>query len=92
MKQTRKINRSAIADKLKVSKAAVSQWFSKQFPVDRCPDIERVLNGQMHCEQMRPDVRWIRVPDPEWVAHAGGRPLADLASTRARRRAAARKS
>lgn len=92
MNKKRKVNQSAVAEALTVSKAAVSQWFSKRVPIERCPDVERVLNGTLLCEEMRPDVRWVRVPDPEWVAHAAGRPLADLASARARRRAAVRKS
>jgi hypothetical protein len=48
-------------------------------PADRCPDIERALDGRVTCEQMRPDVRWQRVPDPAWP-HPDGRPCIDVAA------------
>lgn len=46
-------------------------------PIERCPGIERALQGAATVEQLRPDVRWVRVPDPDWP-HPQGRPLADV--------------
>lgn len=50
----------------------------KLLPIERCPALERALNGAATCEQLRPDVRWVRVPDADWP-HPAGRPLADVA-------------
>lgn len=50
----------------------------RQPPPDRCPDIERATAGRLTCEQLRPDVRWQRVPDPDWP-HLAGRPCIDVA-------------
>lgn len=47
-------------------------------PPDRCPDIERATAGRLTCEHLRPDVRWQRVPDPDWPNPAG-RPCIDVA-------------
>ena len=47
-------------------------------PADRCPAIERALDGRVTCEDLRPDVRWHRVPDETWP-HPQGRPLIDAA-------------
>lgn len=47
-------------------------------PPDRCPDIERAMGGRITCEELRPDVRWQRVPDPAWP-HPHGRPCIDVA-------------
>lgn len=48
-----------IADALNVSKATVSQWkLERVVPAERCPDIERLSDGLVRCETMRPDVAW----------------------------------
>ncbi len=44
-----------------------------------CPEIERASNGQVSCEQLRPDIRWHRVEDKAWP-HPTGRPLIDVAA------------
>ena len=71
---------SATATHLRVSPGAVSQWLSghRQTPPDRCPDIERLCGALMTCGQLRPDVRWQRVPDASWP-HVEGRPCIDVA-------------
>ena len=51
----------------------------RQTPPDRCPDIERATEGRITCEELRPDVRWQRVPDPLWP-HPDGRPCIDVAA------------
>ena len=48
-------------------------------PKERCPDIERGKAGQVTVEQLRADVRWVRVPDPAWP-HPDGRPCIDVAT------------
>ncbi len=49
-----------------------------RIPEGRCPAIERWKGGAVTVEQLRPDLTWHRVPDPEWP-HPGGRPLRDFA-------------
>lgn len=46
-------------------------------PPDRCPAIERAEEGRVTCEQLRPDVVWRRLPDPNWPWHPAGRPVRD---------------
>lgn len=48
-------------------------------PADRCPAIERASEGRITCDELRPDVRWQRVPDPAWP-HPAGRPCIDVAA------------
>jgi hypothetical protein len=50
-----------------------------RIPKERCPDIERALNGRVTVSEMRSDVRWVRVPDPTWP-HPDGRPCIDVAA------------
>ncbi|MCG8994225.1 transcriptional regulator [Laribacter hongkongensis] len=42
------------------TKGAVHQWTlpGRQVPAEHCPDIERISNGLVLCEQLRPDVSW----------------------------------
>jgi len=83
------INRTELAAACGVSKAAVSQWLGQgKPPPDRCPAIERATEGRVTCEELRPDVRWQRVPDPTWP-HPGGRPCIDVAAPLESDRAAA---
>lgn len=53
----------------------------RALPMERCPQVERAFGGRITVEQLRPDVRWVRVPDPDWP-HAGGRPCIDVAAPR----------
>lgn len=64
---------------LEVSVQAVCFWRDgqRQFPADKCPALEQGTTGAVTCEQMRPDVRWHRIPDPAWP-HPEGRPLIDV--------------
>ncbi len=73
---------AAVARLLGVTPPAVSQWLSgkRQAPVERCPAIEHATAGSVTCEQLRPDVRWVRVPDPTWP-HPDGRPCVDVAAS-----------
>ena len=49
-----------IARKLDISPVLVSQWAAMQrnVPAERCPSIERVTDGKVRCEELRPDVDW----------------------------------
>lgn len=71
---------AALARGLKVSRPTVSQWIHKERPVPegRCPDIERLARARVTVDQLRPDLRWARVPDPAWP-HPDGRPCIDVA-------------
>lgn len=71
-----------IARALRVSPVTVSDWSKRKKPVppDRCPAIEVETNGEVPCESTRPDVAWVRIPDPGWQWHPEGRPLRDVAS------------
>jgi hypothetical protein len=50
----------------------------RKAPADRCPELERATAGRVTCEQLRPDMRWTRVPDSSWP-HPAGRPCIDPA-------------
>ena len=69
---------TAVARMLGIKPPSVIGWNGKP-PSDRCPVIERATNGRVTCEELRPDVRWQRVPDPTWP-HASGRPCIDVAA------------
>lgn len=57
----------------------VWNWLNgRNVPPARCPAIERATAGRVTCEELRPDVRWQRVPDPAWP-HPDGRPCLDVA-------------
>lgn len=57
----------------------VWNWLNgRPVPEHRCPAIERALEGRVTCEDLRPDVAWSRMPDPDWP-HPQGRPVIDVA-------------
>lgn len=58
IKKLKELNQSEIARQLGIKPQAVQQWFKTQVPAERCPDIERISNGQVTCEELRPDVNW----------------------------------
>jgi DNA-binding transcriptional regulator YdaS (Cro superfamily) len=69
----------SLAARLGVSPSLVVQWGNgKAVAPGRCPSIELESGGEVACEQLRPDVRWQRVPDPDWP-HPAGRPCIDVA-------------
>jgi hypothetical protein len=63
-----------------VKPPSAMEWRKRGVPPDRCPAIERGTNGRYTCEQLRPDVHWVRIPDPQWPWHAEGRPCIDVAA------------
>lgn len=70
---------SALCNAIGAHSPDMTRWASGQRPVppERCLAIERFTDGQVAVEQMRPDLRWIRVPDPNWP-NAKGRPCIDV--------------
>ena len=72
---------SAVANICGVKAPSVSEWRTRGIPADRCSAIERATSGAVTCEELRPDVSWVRIPDPDWP-HPQGRPLVDHTATR----------
>ncbi|WP_412479891.1 transcriptional regulator [Azonexus sp. IMCC34839] len=80
LSRSSKTKAAAIARFIGVTPAFISQWKKgvRPIPDGRCPAIELATSGQVTCEELRPDIRWVRLPDPEWP-HKDGRPLVDHA-------------
>lgn len=70
-----------LARALDVPPVLISQWANGTRPVPdaRCPDIERATDGRVTVDDLRPDVKWARVPDADWP-HPQGRPCIDVAA------------
>lgn len=49
-----------LSEEIGIKPPIVSFWVSgqRQVPAERCPEIERITNGQVTCEELRPDVNW----------------------------------
>ncbi len=49
-----------------VSKAAAHQWGlpGRKVPAEKCPTIERLTNGEVRCEDLRPDIDWASLRKP----------------------------
>lgn len=49
----------ALASMLGTSKQNISSWIrNTRVPAEYCPDIERITNGLVTCEELRPDINW----------------------------------
>lgn len=72
--------RLAVAAAVGVNEQYLYQCLTRRRPAppDRCPDIERATAGRVTVEELRPDIRWQRIPDPTWP-HPAGRPCIDVA-------------
>jgi len=72
---------TALAAVLGLKQPTISEWArgDRPIPPDRCPAIERATEGKFQVEELRPDVRWVRVPDADWP-HPDGRPCIDVAA------------
>jgi DNA-binding transcriptional regulator YdaS (Cro superfamily) len=70
---------TALALAIKTRQQQVWKW-AKGRPIDpeKAPAIERATG--IPCEQLRPDINWVRIPDPAWTWHPDGRPLIDAAA------------
>ena len=53
-------SKAELAARLNLTRAAVWQWSmqGRKVPAEYCPSIERMTNGLVTCEQLRPDVEW----------------------------------
>lgn len=52
-------SQSALAEKLGLVPQVVNNWIRRDsIPAERCIEIERATNGQVRCEDLRPDVDW----------------------------------
>lgn len=57
-----------------VSAQVLSNWKARGVPSDRCAAIEQATG--VPCEELRPDVAWVRIKDKAWP-NPKGRPLID---------------
>lgn len=64
-----------LAAVLNRTKQALNHYKTSGVPDDMCPLIERATKFEVTCEELRPDLNWVRVADAEWQ---GGKPLLDL--------------
>lgn len=73
------------ARKLGLNADQVRQWRHQH--EDRRPShtncalIERITEGAVTCEDLRPDVPWKRIKDASWPWHPQGRPMVDVTRT-----------
>ncbi|MDD3884535.1 MAG: helix-turn-helix domain-containing protein [Gallionella sp.] len=51
---------ASLARKLGITPVLISQWRTglRRVPIERCPDIEKATDGQVTCEELRPDIDW----------------------------------
>ena len=45
-------------ERLGVRYQKVQFWFKNRVPAEYCPRIERLLEGRVRCESLRPDIDW----------------------------------
>lgn len=74
--------RAEIAKKVNLGDQYLYQCFSgrRKLPAEHAPAIERATGGEITADALRPDVCWVRVPDPSWP-HPDGRPCIDVAAS-----------
>lgn len=70
-----------LASYLSVAQVTVSEWLTERRPIpeERCTQIEAGTSGVIVCEELRPDLRWSRIPDKSWPWHKKGRPVLEVA-------------
>lgn len=75
---------SALAAMIGGTPQLVNNWVRRggEVPVYHCPSIERAVGGSVTCEELRPDLVWVRVKDRSWP-HPQGRPLVDHSTKKA---------
>lgn len=66
-------------DKREISQSVISEWACGRRPVPagRCAQVEFVVGAAVTAEELRPDLKWVRVPDQAWP-HPAGRPVVDV--------------
>ncbi|EEM8545026.1 helix-turn-helix domain-containing protein [Salmonella enterica] len=78
---------ASMARYLGVSSPTINQWVKgkRQIPAARCPSIEKVTNGEVTCEDLRPDVNWSFLrgthPRPSHSLNAGASIPPELQAT-----------
>lgn len=72
--------RATAAALLQMSEQYLYQWLTgrRLADPDRCPEVERAFEGRVSCEDLRSDLQWLRIADPAWPWHPGGRPVHDV--------------
>lgn len=72
---------SRLAERLGVRQSAVSNWLMRGVAPkpSLCAAIEKVTQGAVTVERLRPAERWVRVLDGTWP-HALGRPCVDVSA------------
>lgn len=74
---------AALARSLDCNADQVRQWRDatdgRRPSPARCVQMEQVSDGLMTCEELRPDLAWLRVADKRWPWHRKGRPVLDVA-------------
>lgn len=67
------------AEGFEVSQPTVSEWLRGVRPVPHATaaEMEKLTDGQVLAERVRPDERWLRIPDRRWPTKAG-RPVLDV--------------
>jgi DNA-binding transcriptional regulator YdaS (Cro superfamily) len=70
----------ALAQRIGSTQGFVWQWANGKRPVppEMCTAIECATGGEVTCEELRPETRWGRVPDPDWPWHPRGRPVVEV--------------
>lgn len=73
-------SQEAAAAQLGVKQPTVSEWLREVRPVphDASADMERISEGEVRADLVRPDHRWMRVKDRAWPWHPLGRPVLDV--------------
>jgi DNA-binding transcriptional regulator YdaS (Cro superfamily) len=58
------------ARRIGVRAQVVQQWRTGQRPIppERCHAIETAAGGEVSCEQLRPDLEWVTLPDGRKVS------------------------
>jgi DNA-binding transcriptional regulator YdaS (Cro superfamily) len=69
-----------LAEAVGTKQTFVSAWArgARPVPNEFCTAIECVTKGAVTCEELRPGVRWGRIPDPDWPWHPQGRPVVEV--------------
>lgn len=49
--------KSEMARHFGITPWAASKWRDR-VPAERCPELEKLTDGQVRCEELRPDVDW----------------------------------
>ena len=72
-------SQAELARMLGVLPAAVFQWVKKTRPIpnDKCPAIEKACGAVVSCEDLLPELNWVRIPDANWP-RPDGRPVLDF--------------